>query len=389
MENDTRRSFAKKAGMAAGYAAGSFLNLNPCLTLRPRCSETTRQRTPTSRRDTGSRMTCLKYSCAALILVAVPAALCGDGAAGKPIGRNPVVRVVSISQDGAKPDAKGTLLESAMERLNQAAAFQPDIACLPELFARSPAEPVPGPTTERLAEWARGHSCYIVAGVKKLAGGRTYNTAVLLDRQGRIAGQFDKIHPTEGELKQGITPGSLDPPVFETDFGLIGIQICFDVNWWDNWKRLKEKGAKLVLFPAAYPAAIQLAALALTNQYFVVSSPGSRQALIHDITGRVLAASGAYQQWAGAVLPLGRRLFEVDFHVQKMRQVQQKYGQKVDITWYHDDDWFTLASLDPDLTVEDLQKEFGLTPLNDYRERAAKAIDAARPRPNQSGGAAN
>jgi predicted amidohydrolase len=286
---------------------------------------------------------------------------------------------VTLSQDGATPDAQGSLFKSTMERLDQAAAFRPDIACLPEMFSQSAAEPVPGPGTERLGEWARQHSCYLVAGIKKLAGGRTYNAAVLIDRQGRIAGQYDKIHPTEAELEEGIMPGDPDPPVFETDFGLIGVQICFDVNWWDTWKRLKEKGAKLVFYPAAYPAVTQLSALALTNQYFVVSSPSTRAARIYDITGAVLGESGVWQPWTGAVLPLGRRLFEVDFNVPKVRQLQQKYGPKVDITWYHDDSWFTLASLDPDLTVEELQREFGLAPLNDYRERAAKAVEAARP----------
>jgi hypothetical protein len=316
------------------------------------------------------------------LLVFVPAVVFAQS--GAAAARNPLVRVVTISQDGASRDASGSLLGSAMERLNQAAAFHPDIACLPELFARSAAEPVPGPTTERLGAWAGKHSCYVIAGIKKLAGGRTYNSAVLLDRQGRLAGQFDKIHPTEGELKEGTSPGDPDPPVFQTDFGRIGIQICFDVNWWENWKRLKEKGAKIVFFPSAYPAATQLAALALTNQYFVVSSPGSRTARIYDITGQVLATSGRYQLWAGAVLPLGRRLFEIDFHVEKMRRLQQKYGAKVDVVWYHDDDWFTLASLDPDLTVEDLGKEFGLTPLDDYRVRAGKAVDAARARAGRS-----
>jgi predicted amidohydrolase len=223
--------------------------------------------------------------------------------------------VVTISQDGAARNSGGDLLETAVDRLNQAASFQPDIACLPELFARSDAEPVPGPTSERLGEWARKHFCYVVAGVKKLSGGRTYNTAILLDRQGRLAGQYDKMYPTEGELQQGTSPGNPDPPVFDTDFGRIGIQICFDVNWWDNWKRLKEKGAKIIFFPAAYPAATQLSALALMNQYFVVSSAGTRDSRIYDITGRVLAVSGTYQHWAGAVLPLGRRLFEIDFHV--------------------------------------------------------------------------
>jgi beta-ureidopropionase len=292
--------------------------------------------------------------------------------------KNPLVRVVTISTDRLTANSGGGLLEGTMERLNQAASFQPDIACLPELFARSAAEPVPGPTTSRVGKWARQHSCYVIVGMKTLAGGRTYNSAVLLDRHGQVVGQFDKIHPTEGELEQGITPGAPDPPVFETDFGKIGIQICFDVNWWANWRRLKEKGARIVFFPAAYPAARQLSAIALESEFFIVSSTGSKPSRIYDITGRVLAASGAYQQWAGALLPLGRRLYEVDYHVQKVRRIQQKYGPKVDICWYHDDDWFTLASLDPDLTVEDLEKEFGLTPLQDYRIRAARAVESAR-----------
>jgi beta-ureidopropionase len=292
--------------------------------------------------------------------------------------RNPVVRVVTLSTDGLTDQPGEALRNGAMERLEQAAAFQPDIACLPELFARTAAEAIPGPTTARLGEWARRHSSYVIAGIKKRSGERTYNTAVLLDREGRLVGQFDKIHPTEQELSGGVFPGDPEPAVFDTDFGRIGIQICFDVNWWDTWKKLKAKGARIVFFPAAYPAARQISALALMNQFFVVSSAGTRSSRIYDITGEVLAASGTYQQWAGAAIPLGRRLFEIDFHVDKVRRIQQKYGPKVDVRWYHEDDWFTLASLDPDLTVEDLEKEFGLTPLDDYRIRAGKAVEAAR-----------
>ena len=82
--------------------------------------------------------------------------------------RNPLVHVVTISQDGATKDESGSLLGAAMERLNQATAFQPDIACLPELFSRSAAESVPGATTARLSEWARQHACYVIAGILKL-----------------------------------------------------------------------------------------------------------------------------------------------------------------------------------------------------------------------------
>ena len=48
------------------------------------------------------------------------------------------------------------------------------------------------------------------------------------------------------------------------------------------------------------------------------------------------------------------------------------------VKWYHEDDWVTLASLDADLTVDDLIEEFGLTPLAAYRERASRAIESAR-----------
>ena len=50
----------------------------------------------------------------------------------------------------------------------------------------------------------------------------------------------------------------------------------------------------------------------------------------------------------------------------------------MEVVWFHEDDWFTLASVDPQLTVEDLIAEYGLTPLDDYRKRASQAVDSAR-----------
>jgi len=311
-----------------------------------------------------------------VLLIAVSARcalLCAAEDVGR-AGRNHIVRVVTISQ----AELHGDRLDDTMSRLTQAAVFRPDIACLPEVFSDRTPEVVPGPVTERLARWAREHSSYVIFGLKTSVGGRVYNSAVLIDRTGRVAGRYDKMHPTENELAEGTTPGDTDQSVFETDFGTIGVQICFDINWWDNWKRLRRKGAKIVFFPSAYPAARQLSALALMNQCYIVSSARRGSSKIYDISGDVLASSGNHQQWAAAALPLGKRLFEVDFHAKKVRQIQEKYGSRVEVVWFHDDDWFTLASLDPDLTTEDVISEFGLTPLDDYRVRAARAVDKAR-----------
>ena len=297
--------------------------------------------------------------------------------AGKSSGDR-IARVVTISQDGLE-FAANDLLEPTMARLNRAASFHPDIACLPEVFSNRAPEQVPGVVTERLAAWAREHSSYVIFGLKTKQGDLVYNSAILLDRKGQVVGQYNKAHPTEGELKERITPGEdAGPPVFTTDFGVIGIQICFDVNWREGWRHLKEQGAQIVFWPSAYPAGRQLPALALTNQFYVVSAVEGGAAHIFDITGEPLATTGKYQDWAGAALPLGKRLFEVDYNAPKAQEIQQKYGSRVEVTWYHDSDWVTVASLDPNLRVEDLIKEFGLTPLDDYIARSTKEQNQAR-----------
>jgi beta-ureidopropionase len=292
--------------------------------------------------------------------------------------RDGIVRVVTISQDGLEFGAND-LLEPTMERLNRAASFHPDIACLPELFSNRAPEQVPGVVTQRLAAWAREHSSYVLFGLKTKKGDLVYNSAILLDRQGQVIGQYNKAHPTEGELKDGTTTGEdAGPPVFKTDFGTIGVQICFDVNWRDGWRHLKEQGAQIVFWPSAYAAGRQLPALALVNQVYVVSAVNGGESHIFDITGEPLAATGKYQEWAGATLPLGKRLFETDLNMPKVREIQQKYGSRVEVTWYHDSDWITVASLDPNLSTEDLIKEYALIPLDDYIARSTKEQDQSR-----------
>ena len=313
-----------------------------------------------------------------LTLALLPQVALAAGDTYKHRPRNQLVRVVTLSQDGLTEKPGRPMLEATLTRMDRAASFEPDIVCLPETFTRSDAEPVPGPTTEPIAAWARKHRCYVICPLKVRIDGVVFNSAVLIDRQGEIVGRYDKIRPTEGELRQSIEPGALNPPVFHTDFAIIGIQICFDVNWRKQWQKLRQQGAQIIFFPSAYPAATQVRSLAWLNQCFVVSSTMTRQASILDITGQTLATTGKFRGWAGAVLPIGKRLFEIDFHISKLRQIEQKYGRKVQIRWFHDDDLATLASLDPVLTVDDIIAEFQLTPHPDYIQRAQQAQDERR-----------
>ena len=100
------------------------------------------------------------------------------------------------------------------------------------------AEPLNGPTVTAMAELAGGIPCTSFARLTARTIAQL-NTAVLLDRQGRIALALTRSTPTgpEFDVDPPVQPGS-DVPVVETDFGRIGIAVCFDVNVPEIWKRL-------------------------------------------------------------------------------------------------------------------------------------------------------
>ena len=133
--------------------------------------------------------------------------------------RNPLVRVVTISQDGLSAEPGKPLLDATITRLNRAASFDPDIACLPEAFTRGEPETIPGPTTNRLATWAKEHACYVICPLLVRDGHRTFNSAVLIDRGGAIVGRYDKIRPTENELERSICPALSTSPSFKPILG--------------------------------------------------------------------------------------------------------------------------------------------------------------------------
>lgn len=294
-------------------------------------------------------------------------------------GLNRAVRVVTVALDGHNHKSDEEKLDFVFERMDFAAADgNPDIVCTPEKLIAGWHAP-DSPVMERFSTWARGHGSYVVAAIGTEVRERHYNSCVVIDRKGEVVGQYNKKYPTEGELKNGTAPGDADPPVFDLDFGKVGFQICFDINWHDTWARLKEKGAELVFWSSAYEAQRRLKAFAFMNQYHVASSTGSGFSYIYDIAGDELSRSGSRTMWTDAVIYLGKRLFEIDYHISTCRKIKKKYGKRVSIVWQHPEDWFTMTSLDPELATEDIIKEFEMVPLTDYIARAEKAVNSARP----------
>src|SRR3954468_24272430 len=111
----------------------------------------------------------------------------------------------------------------------------------------------PGPITQMLSRKAQQHKCYIIASYyrKPEKGDGHYNSAVLFDRQGKIAGCYDKTFPTIGEMEEGVIPGK-GPLAFDTDFGRVAAMICFDFNFEEILSQYKKQGVELICFLSNY-----------------------------------------------------------------------------------------------------------------------------------------
>lgn len=298
------------------------------------------------------------------------------------------VRVSSISFAGGGGAVEGRCERAraaAVERLEEAALDRPDIACLPETFPGlgsgeadwfSTAEPVPGPTTEAVATVARRHELWVICPLLERRGERVFNAAVLLDRRGEIAGIYHKIHPTVGELRLGVTPGT-EMPVFETDFGRIGCAICFDLNFREVIEGLSAGGAEIVFFPSMYRGGLQLAIWAHDfGVHLVSATPGEGSAIV-DPLGRVLMQSSAYQKTLTRVLNLDRCLLHIDENHRQWAAIKAKYGAGVEIDVATPEASFALISHLPGVTAPEIVREFGLESRVDYFRRSNREREEA------------
>lgn len=281
-------------------------------------------------------------------------------------------KVLSVSLSNIEQDTN--TIDKLVERIDRMSSSNPDVICLPEAFITKPetAEEIGGPIITRFSAIARKYNSYVICPIHLRKSGGIYNTAVLIDRQGKVVGHYDKIYPTEGECDSGITPGKFPPPVFKMDFGTIGILICFDVNWIEGWKSLQEQGAEIVFWTAAYPGGRMLPSYAWMFNYYVVGCSRRDPATIFDISGDLIAKSGTYEHWAYASLNLEKILCEIDFHNKKIREMRKKYGEKVRINYYHEEDWVTIESCSPDLTIKELIDEYDLLIRSNYITRSQK-----------------
>ena len=213
--------------------------------------------------------------------------------------RRRVIRIATTHLQPERPATVASNLKQMSSIVDKAGAGRPDLIVLSEnVVDRGVGEPlgetaqtIPGPATEMLAQKARQYKTYISTSLHERDGELIYNTAVLIDRAGKLVGKYRKVHLAMEEGERGITPGS-EYPVFDTDFGKVGILTCWD-NWFVETARiLRLKGAELLILPIAGDGVpghwdVISRARAIDNGVFLVAS-----STVGESTSRIVSPEG-------------------------------------------------------------------------------------------------
>lgn len=217
----------------------------------------------------------------------------------------------------------------ALELLRRAAGEGTDLAVLPEMFCcpysnrlfRAYGEEEGGAAWTALARAARELGIYLVGGsMPELSGGKVYNTSYVFDREGRQIAKHRKVHLFDVNIAGGqrfqesktLSPGDRIT-VFDTEFGKVGLCICFDFRFQELAKIMADRGAQMIVVPAAFnmttgPAHWELLfrMRAVDNQVFTLGTAPARNeaepyvsyanSILADPWGSVLARAGAGEE---------------------------------------------------------------------------------------------
>ncbi len=294
-----------------------------------------------------------------------------------------IVGVSSISFDNSGVEQK---IEKRIDvwgnLIDTAALDNPDIILLPEHFLFSGmvykkidvAESLPkgGPVTKFLSGKAKEYKTHIFASYYRKDRKGIYNSAILFDRKGKIAGAYDKTFPVVEEMsRDGILPGK-GAKVFKTDFGKIGAVICFDFNFRELFAEYKSKGVELLCFLSDFRAGFQIPIVAYENQVFIVSSTPGENSVIVDPLGRTLAESSMYGKIIFSKINLDSRIVHVDYNQDKVAKLKKKYKEYVKVDVASPEAIYFLSSFHPKRSIEEMIKEFKIETLDEYFIRARK-----------------
>jgi predicted amidohydrolase/acetyl esterase/lipase len=238
---------------------------------------------------------------------------------------------------------------------------------------------------ETLGAKAREHKAYIVFGgvfQDIPAAGEFSNAAVVIDRKGRLVGRYVKVHPVldrvgpDGKiaLEGGVTPGA-EYNVLDLDFGRVGVQICYDVEYPEGWRRLAERGAELVLFPTQSPQLTRPGMYAATHEYWIVSATFRNNACFFEPgTGLVAAQLAEPKQTLVHEIDLSYLISPWSSRLRNGQAFREAFGDRIGYRYSESEDRGVFWSNDPNRSIGEMARSLGL--IESATEQQARARDA-------------
>ncbi|MCE5249639.1 carbon-nitrogen hydrolase family protein [bacterium] len=288
------------------------------------------------------------------------------------------VRIVSLCFQHGKS------LDEIIGIIDEEGARGVDLICLPEAWrGQTNPETLDGETITAVAGCAMKHHCYIVCPIDRREGEYRFNSSVLIDREGNVACVYDKIFPywTEFDINPPVEPSHRDVQVFETDFGKVGLAICYDAKFPEVWQRLRDRGAELVVWSSAYSGATELQAFALMHHYYIVTSTWTGDCLVYDMTGACLRDEKDRSGFTIArfTLDMDRMIYHFNFNLEKRDKLLRERGDDIiEEVNLPREEWFVLRARRPGISVRALARQYGLEELRDYKDRSRRQIDEKR-----------
>ncbi len=231
------------------------------------------------------------------------------------------------------------------------------------------------PVRDAFSVKAREHHCYIVAATYLLESKerkRCTNAAILIGREGELAGIYRKMHLVvaldKGTMEGGSTPGDTNP-VFSCDFGKLGIQICYDMEFDYGWKELARQGAELIAWPTQSPQTCHPAFRAMQQRCYIVSSTWRNNASIFEPTGKIAAQIKPPENILVHELDLSYAILPWSSKLHKGEALRKVYGERVGFRYYEDEDCGLFWSNDPATTIGQMVRSIGVLEVEEEMAR--------------------
>ncbi len=224
-----------------------------------------------------------------------------------------------------------------------------------------------------------GHSCYVVVPlylVDDEKQGLSSNAAALLDRTGALTGIYRKVFLVvdkgAAEAEAGATPGKAFP-VFDCDFGRVGMQICWDMAFDEGWEAMRRKGAELVIWPTQWPGRLHPGSRALRGGCHVLSSTWRNNASLLDPTGHVIAdirEEGVLVER----IDLDYEILAWQATLKNGALFEERFGSRAGYRYAEEEDCGIFWSNDPAMPIREMVRTLGLETKAEEVERTRRFL---------------